>query len=267
LSVARRFPLAVFFGVAFGLSIIALLVIGLPRLSSAAPSTTSLVMFPIMVIGVGLTGIALTAVVDGRQGISDLRGRTTRWRLGSWYLTLLVPPLAMLLVLATLSLTVSPRFAPGFLIFGLAAGLFAGFCEELGWTGFAFPRMRAQLGGLGAALLLGVLWGLWHLPVVDSLGAASPHGRYWAEFFLAFASLLVPIRVMICWLYVQTGSILLTQLFHASFTGSVVLFSPPHVAAAQEAGWYLAYAFVLWLVVLVILIKEGPGLGRVAHKH
>ena len=102
-------------------------------------------------------------------------------------------------MLGGLSLGVSSQYTPQFFIFGIAAGVVAGFCEEIGWTGFAYPRMRARFGWLPAALLLGLLWGLWHLPVVDSLGAASPHGSYWPEFFAAFIAVLAAIRVLIAW--------------------------------------------------------------------
>jgi len=54
--------------------------------------------------------------------------------------------------------TVSSTYAPQFLVFGIAAGLIAGFFEEIGWTGFAYPRMRTQFGALSGALALGVLW-------------------------------------------------------------------------------------------------------------
>lgn len=77
-------------------------------------------------------------------------------------------------MLGGLSLTVSPRFTHGFIVFGIAAGMVAGLCEELGWTGFAYPQMQARFGWLPGALLLGVLWGLWHLPVVDSPGRGQP---------------------------------------------------------------------------------------------
>jgi len=113
------------------------------------------------------------------------------------------------------------------LLAGIAAGALAGFCEELGWTGFAYPRMRARFGWLPAALLLGVLWGLRHLPVVDSLRAASPHGRYWPEYFAAFIAVLAAIRVLIAWTYVHTGSLRMAQLLHASSTGFLVILSAP----------------------------------------
>jgi uncharacterized protein len=110
--------------------------------------------------------------------------------------------------------------------------------------------MRARLGWLSAALLLGVLWGLWHLPVVDSLGAASPHGSSWPEFFAAFITVLAAIRVLIAWTYEHTGSLRLAQFLHAS---SLVMLSAPRVTPAQEALWYAIYAAVLWAIVITVI--------------
>jgi membrane protease YdiL (CAAX protease family) len=261
LHLVRRFPLLSYFALAYALSGVALAVIGWPRLDgTAARPTTSLVMFPLMVIGVGVVGLALTAATAGRAGLRDLRSRVTRWRLGWWYLVLLLPPLGILAVLTALRVFVSPRFAPGFLVFGIGAGILAGFFEELGWTGFAYPRLGARYGALGGALLLGVLWGLWHLPVADALGAASPHGQYWPAFFASFVALLVALRVLIAWLYTNTGSVLGAQLLHASSTGFLVVLSAPLVSPSQEALWYLAYAALLWLVVGLVVVTYGPSL-------
>jgi len=59
---------------------------------------------------------------------------------------------------------------------GISFGCVAGFFEEIGGTGFAFLEMSATRNGFAAALSFGLLWGLWHLPVVDYLGTATPHG-------------------------------------------------------------------------------------------
>jgi membrane protease YdiL (CAAX protease family) len=261
LSVVRRFPLLAYFALAYALSGVALAVIGWPRLDGAAPRpTTALLMFPVIVIGVGMVGLALTAATAGRAGLGELRSRLVRWRLGWWSLVLLLPPLGILAVLTALRVFVSPRFAPGFLAFGISAGILAGFLEEFGWTGFAYPRLGARFGALGGALLLGVLWGLWHLPVVDALGAASPHGSSWPAFFASFVALLVALRVLIAWLYTHTGSILGAQLLHASSTGFLVVLGAPQVSPAQEALWYLAYALLLWLVVGLVVALYGPSL-------
>jgi hypothetical protein len=59
-------------------------------------------------------------------------------------------------------------------------------------------------------------------------------------------------RVLIVWTYSNTKSVLLSQLLHASYTGSFVIFSPPHVTAAQESLWYAVYGIALWLVVAIV---------------
>lgn len=260
LSFIRRRPLTCYFALAYLVSAAALAVIGPPRLHGAAGHpVTALVMFPVMVVGAGLAGVALTAATGGRASLRELRARLARpvpWR---WLAVALVPPAAILAVLGSLTLAVSPAFTPQFVVFGIAAGVLAGFCEEIGWTGFAYPRMRARSGWLPAALLLGVLWALWHLPVVDSLGAASPHGRWWPEFFAAFAAVLVALRVLIAWTYTRTGSLRLAQLLHASSTGFLVMLGAPRVTPAQEALWYTLYAAVLAAVaVTVITLQHRP---------
>jgi membrane protease YdiL (CAAX protease family) len=261
-GLVRRFPLLCCFSLAFMLSGVALAVVGLPSLRGTTHKPIgSLVMFPIMVVGVGVIGIALTAATDGRSGLRILRSRLTRPVARRWWLVLGLPPIAILAVLVGLQAAVSPSYAPGFFVFGFAAGALAGFFEEFGWTGFAYPRMRARYGALGGALLLGVLWGLWHFPVVDSLGAASPHGRHWLEFFGAFVAMIAALRVLIAWVYTNTGSLRMAQLLHASSTGCLVVLGAPGTTAGQEALWYLASAAVLWAVVIVIVVLRGTTLA------
>jgi uncharacterized protein len=265
LGLVRRFPLACYFALVYAVSALALVVIGPPRLSgSAAFPVASLVMFPVMVVCVALVGVALTAATGGRAGLRDLRSRLTRLR-ARWLLVVLIPPVAILAVLELFRAVAGPSFTPGFLAFGIAAGVLAGFFEEIGWTGFAYPRMRTRFGALGGALLLGLLWGVWHLPVVDSLGAASPHGMALPAFFASFVAVLTALRALIAWVYTNTGSVLMAQLLHASSTGFLVVLSAPRVTPAQEALWYLGYAVVLWAVVAVVVARWSPTLtGRPA---
>jgi membrane protease YdiL (CAAX protease family) len=265
LGLVRRFPLACYFALVYAVSALALVVIGPPRLSgSAAFPVASLVMFPVMVVCVALVGVALTAATGGHAGLRDLRSRLTRLR-ARWLLVVLIPPVAILAVLELFRAVAGPSFTPGFLAFGIAAGVLAGFFEEIGWTGFAYPRMRTRFGALGGALLLGLLWGVWHLPVVDSLGAASPHGMALPAFFASFVAVLTALRALIAWVYTNTGSVLMAQLLHASSTGFLVVLSAPRVTPAQEALWYLGYAVVLWAVVAVVVARWSPTLsGRPA---
>jgi membrane protease YdiL (CAAX protease family) len=263
LSLVRNRPLVSYFVLVYCASACALVVIGAPRLDgSGGHSVASLVMFPVIVLAAGLSGVLMTALVEGKQGLRQLGARMTRWRLHRWWLVLLIPPIGILSVQLLLSAAVSSSFAPQFLVFGVAAGLVAGFFEEIGWTGFAYPRMQTRFGALSGALLLGGLWALWHLPVVDALGAASPHGPAWPAFFASFAIVLIALRVLIAWLYANTRSVLGAQLLHASSTGSLVVFGAPAVSPDQEAVWYLAYGLVLWVVVILVIRSYGASLRR-----
>jgi uncharacterized membrane protein len=107
-----------------------------------------------------------------------------------------------------------------------------------------------------------VLWGLWHLPVIDYLGAAYPHGSYWLPYALAFIVAMTAMRVLIAWVYTNTTSVLLAQLLHVSSTASLVVLGPSPISPAQEALWYAVYALVLWVIVAVVLAIYGNQLVR-----
>jgi membrane protease YdiL (CAAX protease family) len=255
IGLVRRCPLSSYFGLTFALSALALAVV------SAWPDS-ALAVFPAMVIGVGVVGSALTAATAGRNGLRNLRSRLMDWQIGMWVLALAIPPVGILLVLEVLQRVVSPSLAPQFLVYGFAAGAVTGLLEEIGWTGFAYPRMHKRFGPLGGAVLLGILWGIWHVPVVDFLGAASPHGPYLPAFLASFDTLVTALRVLIAWVYANTGSILIAQLLHASSTGFLVVLSPPRVSPAQESLWYLANAVFLWLMVGLAVAIYGPRLAK-----
>jgi uncharacterized protein len=123
-----------------------------------------------MLLGPSIAGIGLAGLFDGRAGLRDLVARECRWRLGRWYFAAFITPL-VLVALGGLTL-VSPDFAPGLLaapdrsvlvLIAVVIGLGAGFLEELGWTGFALPRLQRRYGWLQSGVLLGVVWGGWHL--------------------------------------------------------------------------------------------------------
>lgn len=213
-----------------------------------------ILMFPIMLVGPVVSSVLLTYLKDGKNGLNDLFSRMGRRKAGlKWYaFAILLPPLAIFAVLSLLYKYVSPDFRPNFFVLGLAFGISAGFFEEIGWTGYAFPSMNTRYSLLVSSILLGILWGLWHLPVIDFLGAASPHGHYLVPFFLVFCAAMTAMRVIICWVYSNTKSILIAQVMHASSTGFLAMLSPGHVSSAQEVMWYGVYALILWGIVIVV---------------
>ena len=138
-----------------------------------------------------------------------------------------------------------------------------GVFEELGWTGFAIPTLlrRMRYGVLSTGLIVGVLWGVVHLPVY-----------YWASADLSGALLLAvvaanvlawfpPYRVLMVWIYDRTESLLLAMLMHGSATGSLVIF------ASLAPGWplftyCLVFGAVVWVVVGAVAMANHGHLSR-----
>jgi len=218
-------------------------------------------MFPVMLLGPSIAGLVVTRVIDGQAGWKELLSRMRSFRFpAAWYWLLLIPPCLISGVLLSMKALVSPVFSPGSFVTGIAFGFAASLLEEIGWTGYAFPKMSQERSPLVASVWLGLLWGLWHLPVIDFLGTATPHGRYFLPYFFAFTLLVTAMRVLIGWMYVNTQSVPLAQLMHASSTGALVMLSPPRVNPGQEVVWYFVYGTALWLVVALITAWFGRGL-------
>lgn len=260
-----QFPILIFFIGTYILSWFGAYLLVLPELlrGEPIPKMAGLEMFPLMLLGPAIMGIFLTKSLYGRKGVRDLfRNRYARLVNLKWYFFLLLPPAAISFVLFILSHMYKPVFTPHYFLIGFLFGIPAGVLEEIGWTGFAFPKLRKKFNFAPAACFLGFAWGLWHFPVIDFLGSATPHGDYLVPFFLSFILVMAAIRVIICHIYEHTGSILLAQLFHVCSTGSLVVLGPQKISAAQESLWYFAYVTFLWLVIILfkkrLLSESAP---------
>ena len=213
-----------------------------------------------MLLAPSLTGIGMTLLVDGRSGLRDLWSRTTKWRVGGrWYVAILIFPLLILACLLPLAALVSPEFRPTFFSIGILMGLSAGFLEEIGWMGFAYPKMTPRTNALTASLVLGVLHVLWHF-AANYLGAYGVFGKYWLPHFVAFCVAMVPMRVILSWVYVNTESVLMAQLMHASSSGFLAILVPMSISPGNDTLFYTVYSFVLWVVAIAIIIKFGKDL-------
>jgi membrane protease YdiL (CAAX protease family) len=256
-SLLSKHPALSYFLLTFTISWTAAFLVAAPKLlqSGSLPKLTGILMFPAMLLGPSFTGIFLTRKLDGRDGLKNLFARMRRFRFPlRWYSALLIPPVMVLSVLFCLKTFVSPVYAPNRFWLGVTFGLFAGFLEEIGWIGFAYPKLRQSFSLLPAAAIVGACWGLWHAPIIDFLGAASPHGKALPAFFAAFVAAMTAMRVLIAWFYEHTRSIALAQLIHISSTGALVVFSPSAVSPMQEAAWYALWAVALWAGVILLLL-------------
>lgn len=124
--------------------------------------------------GPAIAGVVCTGIVDGRNGIAELVRRIFAWRV-SWkaYLFALVVPFLLAFLplvlfsffggpaIQTEKLAFLPALMPVFLAMLVAGGL----NEEPGWRGLALPLLRARHGSLIASLIVGIFWGIWHVPL------------------------------------------------------------------------------------------------------
>ena len=211
-------------------------------------------MFLCMIAGPSLASLSLTAAAGG---LRDLRTRLLRLR-GPW-LALLVAPVALaesLLVLAPFSKAFWPTWNP---LLALAGGLGAGIFEELGWTGFATPRLLRKHGVLRTGVILGLVWATWHA-LADWLGTPA-WGALWPVHFAQWYVALVAYRVLMSWAYARAQSIPLGMAMHAVFTGGQLLLWPA-APPALELVWYGLFGLALWAAVLGLFRRREQLVSR-----
>ena len=140
-------------------------------------------------------------------------------------------------------------------LFLLILALTDGLGEELAWRGFALPRLLTRYNALVASLVLGVLWGLWHLPLVWTEGAPMYQQPVWLFLLDIMAK-----SVLFTWVFLHTrGSVLLAILLHASNNLFVV---SPALSRTGDLTLPLLAAGAKWVLVVVVIVVAGPSLTR-----
>jgi membrane protease YdiL (CAAX protease family) len=269
-----HYPLVSFFVLAYALSWLAwspwfLSEAGTGLLPFDGGRFSTILNIAALVLGPTLSALVVTAASEGRGGVRRLLGRIVLWRVGfRWYLFVLVGTPAIV-VLSTLAMpgalaSFQAEAVPRVLFLYVVAGLFflfAGgpFFEEIGWRGFALPRLQAVYGPLVGSLVLGVLWGLWHLPLFLIPSWDTPHGSVLDV--ALFIVLALALTVLLTWVFNNTkGSVLAVILAHGSLNVSAVamydLFPAPSVT---EGIANVAVGFGLAAVAVVVLTRGRLG--------
>ncbi len=247
LSWAFWVPSALLFSVNPGEPVVtAPLMVGLQTMGAVAPTLVALV---------------LTQRMGGRSAVTALlrRFRPDR-KLMRWYAAaaLAVPSLTLVAMTVQAIVSSQPLVDPdaglaemagdmgwiaavALLPLVLASQLFSSpLLEEAGWRGYALPRLQGRVGALIAGTVLGLVWGVWHLPLVIAYG----------DPFLPYLAGIIAHSILMTWMFNNSGGNLSVMLVaHASLNLSLNVLLP------LRAGWIPA--LVAWAAVAVVVIRYG----------
>ncbi|MEU7861278.1 type II CAAX endopeptidase family protein [Nonomuraea sp. NPDC049141] len=272
----RRRPLISFFVLANLLSWAAWLpyilsATGLGVLDFTFPSLLGSTQFagvlPGAYLGPILAAFIVTAVADGREGVRRWVGRMTKWRVSwVWYVATAVGVPATIIITGLAvsdgdihmpPVAVLVAYLPGLLLQMVTTGL----AEEPGWRDFALPRLQRKFGPLVTTLVLGPLWGLWHLPLFLSEWGGWPDVTPMrVGEFVASCCVL---NVVITWVFNRTGqSLPLVMLLHVSINNFLSIAYAdmfPSIATAEQASHVILLAGTTAAIVVLVATRGRLG--------
>lgn len=231
-----------------------------------APAASGLAAPALYLLGTfapALVALAMTRRADGRAATQALLRRVIEWRVGArWYLFAAgyMPAVKLSVALVHRVATGAwPRFGQEAWYVMVAAIVFSTWVqagEEIGWRGYALPRLSARFGLAPASVMLGIMWASWHLPLFF-----APASDTFGQSFPLFLLQVTALSVAAAWLYWRTGgSLLLVMLLHAAVNNTKDIV-PSAVAGATKA-FALSTSLAAWLTVAVLWIAAGYFLAR-----
>lgn len=217
---------------------------------------------PILPIGPFLAALVMLALIGGWAAVREWLAKIVHWRVAPvWYAVALLGPPALTFGAFAITLATGAPVTPDWTPPGLGAVLvqfvfvlvWIGLGEEPAWRGYALPRLLAGRSALAAALLLGLLHALWHLPLFG-VEYDLDNGLPWAISVLCVA-------VVTTWIWLHTGgSLLLPILLHAS--NNTVAFVWRGFAGPDQLRLWWIWAALWVAVTLVIVVVNGSRLAR-----
>jgi len=207
----------------------------------------------------GIAAVIITAFLAEKQGIGDLFRPLRIWKVPfGWYLFALLFQPALFFVSKWIDFSlldksyevISPLSSTDieapfvFIAIGAIISAIPGaFMEELGWRGFALPRMQNKYNALTASIILGLIWGAWHIPSIMYLEDVGTLNIVWAVVNT------ISVTILFTWIFNNTrGSLLLVTLFHISIQYSENFLG---VIPTQTSP------LLKWLVAVIVVISTG----------
>ncbi|WP_282163215.1 CPBP family glutamic-type intramembrane protease [Ulvibacterium marinum] len=242
---------------------------GIPAATGQFEKLLPVAMIPYL-LGPSISGFIVIGLTKGKKRFSELFRKLLKWRLGSsiYLIAIFTVP-----IISFISLFILYQFSEVYipdivttndktslilsgLIYGIIGG---GLLEELGWSGYATPMLREKYGVLKTGLIIGVFWGAWHfLPVFWGSGDSSGNlvlSKFLPGLFFHYAG-LIPVRILIVWLYDRSLSLIPPILLHTTLTAfTFFIFNISQVGVSLFI-YYALLAIGFW--VFVALIKSKP---------
>jgi uncharacterized protein len=241
----KRHPLVAYFGLTYALAwaLIPLVV------------SVSLALALLALFAPAIAAIIVTAITEGKIGVKQLFARAFQWRIAwRWYAVALGLPFVLAGLVWWLAGAPARAAQPLSLTLILAALVIG---EELGWRGFALPKLQKNFSPLISSLILGAFWAVWHLP-----NALIPGLGYYFSAFPLFFIYVLAMTVLFTWLANRTqGSVLIAWIFHAAINASGAFF-----AIGDNVRQWALSAAVYSVVAITVSILTARQTTRVLVK-
>ena len=214
--------------------------------------------------GPSIAALAVVAFFSGRAGLRDWLARCLNHRVGwRWFaLAFLAPPVVMLAALAIHvglggemeALLPADKVPLAIVNFGLVLLVGGPLGEEFGWRGYAMPALMARIDWRTASLVIGVVWGLWHLPLFFMAGTAQSQMP-----IPVFLLNILAGAMLFGWLFVRSQSSVLPALIaHMSLNSwAGLLHIVPTAATGRPYAIVTALLSAIAIVVLVMPERRG----------
>ena len=262
----KRYPLVAYFVLAYAISWASWLPLAASEHNLIPVQLPAVVFYNLAALGPVLAAIIVSGTEGGKPAIRALLGKVLKWRVGvRWYLVALLGYPALFLIGSGLDVLLggNPSWPPPdlanlhmpywFLLVIMPPFVLG---EEIGWRGYALPRIQMGRSELAASFILGLLWALWHVPsflMRNSLHQSTP--------FLTWVIWLFLMTIVLTWLYNSTGgSVLIAWLYHTAMNYAAFL------TPATMRGMVFASVLVLVAVVFIVILAGPTRLGRQPDK-
>ncbi len=223
---------------------------------------------PLATAGIILTAyapsLAALLVASRSGGVRALLRQVKTWRVGVyWYALVLAGPFVLILSADLIYVAFGGAPPRSWLIFPTSLAfigpLVAGSLgEELGWRGFAQPRLQPRYGALGASIVIGIIWGTWHLwPAITVAGFSDLTTPDLVQTYIR----LISTAIIYAWIYNSTnGSLFLVMVAHAGHNLATELVGTP--AEGSQIVALLIALLYLTVALVVVLVTDPRTLSR-----